>query len=238
MTTLLVLGSKPDPIIPAAEEFDGVACANGSGHSAHRHGLPTPRFTVMSAILTSGGRPANRLALEAMRGLRTGTLYLYPRPRLGGSLGRRLHGHLTRYRIMPWYVRRRLKALDYRYEDFRGPGLRYYLDLLRTVCNADPEIMRVVESKRPSTGIIALALGLGEYRYARCILAGFSFEITHAYAHNPRIAERGTASRHADTDIAVLSHLARRTGAIFTTEPAVHERAAVPLLRERALSPA
>ncbi len=238
MTTLLVLGSKPDPIIPAAAEFDGVACANGSGHSAHRYGLPTPRYTVMSAILTSGGRPANRLALEAMRGMQTGTLYLYPRPRLGGSLRRRLHVQLTRYRFMPWYVRRRLGALCYRYEDFRAPGLRYYLDLLRTVCNADPEVMRIVERKRPSTGIIALALGLGEYRYARCILAGFSFEITHAYAHNPRIAERGAASKHAETDIAVLSYLVRQTGAIFTTEPAVHELAGVPLLHAAAAQPA
>ena len=40
MTTLLVLGSKPDPVLPPREAFDAVACANASGHSARRYGLP------------------------------------------------------------------------------------------------------------------------------------------------------------------------------------------------------
>jgi hypothetical protein len=36
----------------------------------------------------------------------------------------------------------------------------------------------------------------------------------------------------------VLSCLSRKSGIVFTTEPIVHERAGVPLLRERALSSA
>ena len=83
MATLLILGSKPDPVLPPSDAFDALACANASGRSAARHGLPTPLFTVISAILTSGKQAPNRLALEALAGLHTGTLYFYPRPARG-----------------------------------------------------------------------------------------------------------------------------------------------------------
>ncbi|MEZ5860807.1 MAG: hypothetical protein R3D28_17830 [Geminicoccaceae bacterium] len=73
MSTLLILGSKPEPALPPPGLIDAVACANASGRSAVQHGLPDPVLTVMSAVLTSGHKAANDLALEALRGLRTGS---------------------------------------------------------------------------------------------------------------------------------------------------------------------
>ena len=88
-----------------------------------------------------------------------------------------------------------------------------------------------MQRKRPSTGLITLALAIDQNRYQRFILSGFSFELTHPYAHNPEIKERGTAaSQHADTDILVISYLAKKQHNIFTTEHSVHQRAGVPYL--------
>jgi hypothetical protein len=66
--------------VPPRSSFDDLACANASGRSAARLGLPAPRYTVMSAILTSGRSPANDLALGALQELRTEILHFYPRP--------------------------------------------------------------------------------------------------------------------------------------------------------------
>jgi len=63
------------------------------------------------------------------------------------------------------------------------------------------------------------------------ILSGFSFELTHAYAANPVIEERGTRiSCHTPTEISVLKCLSSRYGNIFTTEPTVNREADVPML--------
>lgn len=231
MTSLLILGSKPGPALPAPSSYDALACANASGRSAERHGLRMPTFTVMSAVLTSGKKAPNDLALQALRGLRTGTLYFYPRPgREGDGLARAVH-HLKTWRMQPWYFKRTLGRLGYRFERFVDPGWDHYHRLVLELCDHDAEIAAQIVRKQPSTGLIALALGLAEPRYRRFIVSGFSFEITHAYAENPLIAERGTAlSKHAETDIAILRHLARKFGTIYTTEPTVHAGAGVPYL--------
>ena len=39
--------------------------------------------------------------------------------------------------------------------------------------------------------MLALAIGLAWHDFERYVLSGFSFEITHAYADNPLVAERG-----------------------------------------------
>ena len=75
MSTLLVLGSKPDPALPPGDSYDAVACANASGYSAARHGLPVPAITAMSVILTSG-IGSGKQSLKALHGLQTDTLYL------------------------------------------------------------------------------------------------------------------------------------------------------------------
>jgi hypothetical protein len=235
MATLLVFGSKPAPALPPPGTFDAVACANGSGRSARAEGLPDPVFTVMSTVLTSGHKPANDLALEAIRGLRTHTLYLYPRPEATGQPLKRLWRMLKRFNVQPWYFKRRLEALDYHYDEVVAWPRRTYHELALRLVGGDPEIASVIARKQPSTGVMALAIGMADPRFDRFIMSGFSFEITHAYAHNPLIDELGTTrSKHLETDVAVLRKLAERHGTVFTTEPAVHEAAGIPLLEPQA----
>jgi hypothetical protein len=233
MRPLLVLGSKPDPVLPPRDGFEALACANASGRSALSHGLPQPLFTVISAIVTSGKQAPNRLALEALAGLGTGTLYFYPRPARGnGMLERGLHG-LRSFRTSTPYFRSRLRALPYRFERFEHPGLERYHAMLAELCDHEPELVAQMRVKQPSSGMLALAIGIAWHDFEGYILSGFSFEITHAYAANPLIAERGSAgSKHADTDIALLRHLSKKFQNIYTTEPAVNQRAGVPLLHE------
>ena len=212
MSTLLILGSKPDPVLPPRDGFDALACANASGRSAAGHDMPTPLFTVISALVTSGKQAPNRLALEALVGLRTQTLYFYPRPARGrGPLGRAFHA-LRSFQTSALYFRSRVRSLPYRFERFDA--------MLAELCNHEPELMARMRAKQPSSGMLALAIGLGWFDFERHVLSGFSFEITHAYADNPLIAERGSASsKHAETDIELLRHLSRRFGTLYTTEP-------------------
>ncbi len=239
MPTLLILGSKPEPVLPPAAGFDALACANASGRSALGLGLPDPIFTVMTSVLTSGHKAANDLALEALRGLRTGKLYLYPRPAARGFLLKRLVREARRIKLKPWYFQRSLRAAGYRFDEFISPPRAFYHDLVLRLCGQEPAIRAQIEHKQPSTGIIALALGLEGGAFDRVVMSGFSFEITHAYAHNPLIDQLGTTrSKHANTDISVLACLVRRHANLYTTEPVVHERAGVPLLPVTEAGPA
>jgi hypothetical protein len=229
--TLLVLGSKPDPLIPALDRFDAVACANASGFSAKRLGLPVPMFTVMSSIVTSGKNASNRLAIEALRGLSTGRLYVFPRRPYQRKPWKQLLHPAKMLQTTAPLVRRRLAGVGYGYEEFVTRPVRYYLDTVARLVGNDPAIVRLMADKVPSVGMLAVALGLAEYAFQRIILSGFSFEITHAYARNPLIEERGsTTSRHADTDIAALDEINRRHHCLLTTEPIVHARTGIPLL--------
>jgi len=231
MSTLLILGSKPEPALPPSSMIDAVACANASGRSALRYGLPEPEFTVMSTVLTSGHKPANDLALEALRGLGTRTLYLYPRPESEGHLLKRLVREVKRYNVKPWYFKRRLKELDYRFETVETWHRERYHELVIGLCGGDPEVAALIANKQPSTGVMAVAIGLADPRFDRLIMSGFSFEITHAYAHNPLIDKLGsTRSKHTETDIGILSRLAARYPNLVTTEPTVHERAGLKLI--------
>ena len=59
--------------------------------------------------------------------------------------------------------------------------------------------------------MFTLAQGIASGEWQRFILAGFDFGLSHAYGQNPLIEARGTtASKHADTDLAILRHLAAR----------------------------
>lgn len=228
MSTLLVLGSKPDPLLPERSVIDAVACANASGRSAADLGLPAPVLTAMSAVLTSG-QASGRHSLRALRGLRTGTLHLLPRHERGGSASQRLRRRLRQFRMEPAWFRARLRAAGYRWERFETRPLAAYHELVLELCGGDPALRAQFAHKHPSTGVFVVALGLADVRFERVIVAGMSFELTHAYGANPEIEERGTAvSKHADTDVMVLERLARR-GDLFTSEPIVAERARVPL---------
>jgi hypothetical protein len=227
VATLLVLGSKPDPALPERSAIDAVACANASGRSAASHGLPAPVLTAMSAILTSGQASA-RHSLRALRGLHTGTLHLLPRHDRGGGALRRLWRRARQFRMEPSWARLRLRAAGYRWDRFETRPLAAYHALVSDLCGDDPALREQIARKHPSTGVFAVALGLADGRFDRVVVAGISFELTHAYGTNPEIAERGTAaSKHADTDVRVLARLAQRH-AVFTTEPIVAERAGVP----------
>jgi len=238
VNTLLVLGSKPDPALPPAASYDAVACANGSGYSAVRYGLQDPVYTVVTSLIASGIE-SGKQSLKALEGLNTGTLYfLRRRERRSTRLGRLIHNLQNYrkkrfYRIQPFYLKRILRSLHYEYKQFVALRPVQYDSLVEELCERDPEILAQLAKKRPSTGLITLVLGIDQQAYQRFILSGFSFELTHPYARNPEISERGTeVSEHATTDIMVIRYLSRRLGNIFTTESTVHERAGVPLLPE------
>lgn len=231
MSTLLVLGSKPDPKLPPPDRFSAVACANASGFSARRLGLPVPAFTVISTIVISGKNVSNRLAVEALNGLSTQRLYVFPRRPYQRKPWKRLLHPGQMLLTTPPMVRRRLARAGYRYEELVVPPVRFYLDRVARLVDNDPDVLGLMAEKVPSVGMLAVVLGLAEHRFQRIILSGFSFEITHAYAANPLIETRGSASSwHADTDIAILQAIERRFRCLLTAEPIVHERTGIPLL--------
>lgn len=228
--TLLVLGSKPDPVLPAPSQFDAVACANGSGFSAAKHGLPVPRFTVMSAVL--GSLPSGLQSIAALSGLATERLYFSPRPDDRQGI-RKMVRAIKTYDMQPFWLKRKLREASYTFGEFVVRPHAEYLQLVRDLCSDSPDALAHVERKQPSTGMMTLAIGAALEGFDRFILSGFSFELTHAYGTNPEIAERGTqVSGHADTDVAFLQHLSQKLGTVFTTEPIVTDRTGVPALPE------
>jgi hypothetical protein len=236
MKTLVILGSKPQPALPAREEFDDVACANASGYSAASLGLATPVFTVMTSMLASG-ITSGQQSLQALRGLETEKVYFLRRRTRGTSLLKRALFHLKNIqkksllRMQPLYLERVLRALPYGFAEFEALREAEYDGLVRELCSQDSAILSQMERKRPSTGVIAVALALARYRYDRYVISGFSFELSHAYGRNPEIDERGTAvSAHASTDIMVLRHLGQKITNLYTSEPLVHERTGLPIL--------
>jgi hypothetical protein len=232
MTLLLVLGSKPDPMLPAADRVGALACANASGRSAAAHGLPMPLFTVMTAVLTSG-KASDDHSLQALRGLATQRLYFVPRPRLERAAGlvAGLAQRIKTWRMSPWWMRRQLRRLGYGYGEMIVRPASWYHELVLGLCGHDAEIAALIAAKQPSTGLLAVALGLADPAHDPVVMAGFDFTLRHAYGVNPLIAERGDAlSRHADTDTAILRRLVARQPRLRTTEPAVHARTGAPLL--------
>jgi hypothetical protein len=230
MPTLLVLGSKPDPVLPSAAEFSDVACANASGYSADRHGLPVPVLTAISAVVTSG-IGSGKQSLEALHGLSTGALYRVPQFDKPRKLKKRIKNLPVTIKTSPVYFRFRLRQAGYRWNTYISRNAAFYQQLIGTLCRQDPRIMALVAEKKPSTGVITLMIGMSLGGFDRFVMSGFSFELTHAYADNPEIRQRGTTlSRHTSTDLQVLRRLSDIHGTVFTTETAVNEQAGIPLL--------
>lgn len=230
MPTLLILGSKPEPVLPPPGSFDALACANASGYSAKVHGLPVPAFTIISAILTSGIESGQQ-SMRALEGLETDVLYYFPRPDKSCGLLKRLRHAGEEFRASPWYFRRRLKQASYSWNRLVEKDNVWYQGLVASLCKGDSALLEQIGRKSPSTGIMTLAVGMSLGMYDRFILSGFSFELTHAYADNPEIQARGTvSSRHTPSDILVLQYLSKTSREIFTSEPAVHERTGVPMV--------
>ena len=231
MSTLLILGSKPDLALPPEESYDQIACANASGYSAAQHGLPMPSYTVMTAVLTH--IESGKQSLNALQGLKTDTLYFLPRGEKQRGLLKTVAYHLRTLDMKPFYLKWRLKAIRYKYNTFVVRSYHYYDELIKHLCDGDRQVIEQIEKKRPSTGIFTLAIGIARQQYDKFIMSGFSFELTRPYAVNPEIFEVGTTtSRHATTDITVLDYLSRKYGNIYTTEKIVHERTGVPMLIE------
>jgi len=228
--TILVLGSKPDPILPPPLAYQELACANGSGASAFGKRLAIPAFTVMSAILGSG-ITSGRQTLEVLQGLQTTELYFFPRPPSAVSVGKQLTHPLQSIRTRSWYLKHRLRSLSYSYERFFDFRYSFYHDLVMNLCEQSPEVLKTIQHKQPSTGLMTVALALS--RSEQVIIAGFSFELTHAYDRNPEIDERGTQiSRHANTDITILRCLSRKCPQLETTEPVVAESTGIRLYND------
>jgi hypothetical protein len=227
---LLVLGAKPEPTLPPPGSFDAVACANASGRSAADLGLPSPVFTVLTALLTDGSA-AGRMRLASLAGLATGTVHFYPQ-RLKGRTGvERSLFRLRTWRTTSFMLRRALSAVGFHYEHFAERSTGAYRRLILDLCRDDPEVAAELERKQASSGTLAVAIALAEPGVAQVIVSGFSFQLTQAVGIDPNIARRGTtASKHTVTDALVLRVLARHHPALVTTEAIVHEAAAVPLL--------
>lgn len=229
MKTLLVLGSKPSPVLPDRSVIDAVACANGSGASARTAGLDDPVFTVMTSLLIVGEASGMR-SLDALQGACTESLWFVPRPVSAMPLLKRLRQARRLRRMRPETLVKELAARRYTYGEMIVRDHAWYMEAVRTACGDSEAVAEQIAVKQPSTGVLAVVLGVCDQRFDRVVAAGFSFELTHAYQHNPEIDKRGTiVSRHADTDITVLRELSRRSGKLFTTEPTVAERAGVPL---------
>jgi hypothetical protein len=230
-SSLLVLGAKPDPILPPPGAFEAVACANASGYSAARLGLPRPAFTVMTSLLTDGS-PAGRMRLESLRGLGTGTVHFYPRRVKGRTALARALFRLCSWRTTSPVLRRALARTGFRHDRFVVRSTEEYRRLFLSLCGDDPAVAEQLDRKQASSGLLAVAVALAEPGIERVIVSGFSFELTQAAGDDPNIARRGTtASQHKDTDVLLLRALTARHPGLVTTEPIVHEAAGVPLLR-------
>lgn len=228
-STILVLGSKPEPSLPSPDSYSALACANASGFSARAHGLRAPLYTVVSAVLGSGN-DSDRHSLAVMRGLEAGRVYFLPRP-LPVQPWRRLRHRLRNWRLQAAWVRHLLRSHGLVFSEFVQRPTEVYDGLLLRLAGDRPELAELVGHKRPSTGLVALALALAELGFSDAILAGFDFTLSHAYGHNPLIDQRGSPlSKHAGTDVALLSAIQRGRGCLWTSEPAVAERTGIPLL--------
>ncbi len=229
MASLLVLGSKPDPVLPPSGAFDAVACANASGYSAALYGLPAPQLTVMTALLTDGSA-AGKVRLKTLAGLSTDALVYYPRPVRGRNAFARALRRCRNWKLTPFMLRRALKAAGYSYNRFVYHPNSYYQELLLRLTGGSPALEAQLTKKQVSSGVLALAVGIEDGRFERFLVSGFSFELTQSFVEDPNIALRGTdRSKHRDSDVAVLQALAARYP-VLTTEPIVEKSTGLPIL--------
>lgn len=54
--------------------------------------------------------------------------------------------------MQPWYFKRTLRRLGYRYDRFIDPGWDHYRWLVLGLCDHDPAIAAQIALKQPSTG--------------------------------------------------------------------------------------
>jgi hypothetical protein len=233
MSTLLILGSKPNPVIPEVYRYADFACVNGSGFSAAANDLGRPAFTAMTANLTAGTGSGVQ-SIQAVSGLETKKLYYLarsPTDHRKRSLRRRIKYSLSLRRMKPKRLLQALDKVGYRHEEFIIFQGEEYLSLVSTMCGHDSAVGACLTKKQPSTGIYALLLGITSGLYDEFILSGFSLKRGHAYTEEVIEGSSRAASRHAETDIAVLRALSRIYGdKLVTTEVELSNQTGMPLL--------
>jgi signal recognition particle subunit SEC65 len=236
MSTLLILGSKPNPVIPEVCAYADVACVNGSGFSAAANELGRPAFTVMSANMTSGTEYGPQ-AFQAISGLETKKLYYLARSSAHDrkrSLRRRIKNYRSLKRMKPERLRQALDQVGYHYEEFIVYPREDCFSLVSEMCGQDPEVCACLSKKQPSTGIYALVLGITSGLYDNFILSGFNQERGHAYTEEVTEGSSKAQSRHVETDTAVLRALSRIYGdTLVTTEVELSNQTGLPLLETR-----
>ena len=141
MATLLILGAKPDPVLPPTSAWDDLACANASGFSAAKLGLPDPVFTAITAMLTVGAE-SGRQSMQAMRGLHTGTLYFLYSTSQKTSLRqfrpvKFLRALPRAVRVTPTYFQWAMGRAGYRWDHFIAAEVDSYVSTSRNWCQTE-----------------------------------------------------------------------------------------------------
>jgi hypothetical protein len=233
MSTLLILGSKPNPVIPEVCRYADFACVNGSAFSAAANDLSLPAFTVMTANLTAGTGSGVQ-SIQAIADLETKKLYYLARSPADyrkRSLRRQIKYFLSLRRMKPERLLQALDKVGYRHDEFIIVQGEEYLSLVSIICEHDPDVVACLTKKQPSTGVYALLVGITSDLYDEFILSGFSLKRGHAYMDEVIEGPSKEPSRHAETDIAVLRALSRIYGdKLVTTEVELSNQTGIPRL--------
>ena len=203
-STILVLGSKPQPALPPPGAYAALACANASGFSARAHGLRPPLFTVVSAVLGSGNA-SDRHSLAAMHGLAAGRVYFLPRPLPEGGW-RRLRHRLRHWRLQAPWVRHLLRRHGLVFDRFEQRPTEAYDGLLLELAGGDREIAELIAAQAALDR--AGRPGAGPDRGRLCPRHPGRVRLHAQPRLRPQPADRPARhalSKHADTDIAILA---------------------------------
>ncbi len=226
MKTLLVLGSKPNPELPPPDQYDDVACANGSVYSAYKYGLSKPKYTVLSSYVTSGRNEITDETYHAICGLGSEILFFLP------SVTKRDSNRLFRYlryvktfKRQPLYCKVKLWAGSFNYEEFIFRPQERYISGIEQICNYSKKVIDRMKLKLPSTGVIALSTGIRNFDYGSFILSGFSLDVSKEYMEEVKQSE----SKHKNVDISVLDILSKKYE-IKTTEKELLKKTSLELI--------
>jgi hypothetical protein len=124
-----------------------------------------------------------------------------------------------------------LKRVAFRYGEFVYHDAEFYTKLALTLASSDDTLIRQMQAKSPSTGMISLLIGLADGRFDRFVMAGFSLERTQAFAAgSDQLLDGKGPSPHARTDLLLLHRLKESHANIITTEPLLAKLASLPIM--------
>lgn len=228
MSTLLLLGSKPNPVIPSKGSYDAVACANASGYSAKNYDLKSPVFTVIAASSLMSSNESAKKARKNLRGLSTNQVFIYPSKQEFNFLRllRKLYRanlkssylEIKRHKLFTYLI---LKTLGYKFKHYSYMSRQKYQSLF------DIAPLKLNEYN-PSTGIVALMIGVKQFKFDTIIISGFSFETNHIY--DEKVDVIPVYNRHFEFDSLTIKSLYSKGVKIITTEKTVSEICDIPLI--------